>query len=138
MKRSHIIMIIMIALAGAFMIASVSDSSSYADFAEAFENPEKEYHVVGTLDRSAEIIYEPEVNPNLTGFTMIDNKGEKRTVWLNKSKPQDFERSESLVLIGKAEGDEFHAGDMLMKCPSKYKEEQKFEYIESAENSYNR
>jgi len=131
-------MIIMIALAGAFMIASVSDSSSYADFAEAFENPEKEYHVVGTLDRSAEIIYEPEVNPNLTGFTMIDNKGEKRTVWLNKSKPQDFERSESLVLIGKAEGDEFHAGDMLMKCPSKYKEEQKFEYIESAENSYNR
>lgn len=128
----------MIALAGAFMIASVSDSSSYADFAEAFENPDKEYHVVGTLDRSAEIIYEPEVNPNLTGFTMIDNKGEKRTVWLNKSKPQDFERSESLVLIGKAQGDEFHAGDMLMKCPSKYKEEQKFEYIESAENSYDR
>lgn len=138
MKRSHIIMIVMIALAGAFMIASVSDSSSYADFAEAFENPDKEYHVVGTLDRSAEIIYEPEVNPNLTGFTMIDNKGEKRTVWLNKSKPQDFERSESLVLIGKAQGDEFHAGDMLMKCPSKYKEEQKFEYIESAENSYDR
>jgi len=131
-------MIVMIALAGAFMIASVSDSSSYADFAEAFENPDKEYHVVGTLDRSAEIIYEPEVNPNLTGFTMIDNKGEKRTVWLNKSKPQDFERSESLVLIGKAQGDEFHAGDMLMKCPSKYKEEQKFEYIESAENSYDR
>lgn len=131
-------MIVMIALAGAFMIASVSDSSSYADFAEAFENPEKEYHVVGTLDRSAEIIYEPEVNPNLTGFTMIDNKGEKRTVWLNKSKPQDFERSESLVLIGKAEGEEFHAGDMLMKCPSKYKEEQKFEYIESAENSYDK
>jgi cytochrome c-type biogenesis protein CcmE len=94
--------------------------------------------VVGTLDRCADIIYEPEVNPNLTGFTMIDNKGEKRTVWLNKSKPQDFERSESLVIIGKAEGDEFHAGNMLMKCPSKYKEEQKFEYIESAENSYDR
>jgi len=131
MKRSHIILIVMIAVSGAFMIASVSDSSSYADFAEAFENPEKEYHVVGTLDRTAEIVYEPEKNPNLTGFTMLDNAGERRTVWLNKSKPQDFERSESLVLIGKAAGDEFHASDMLMKCPSKYKEEQRFEYSDN-------
>lgn len=132
MKRSHIIAIVVIAIGATFMIASVSDSSSYADFAEAFENPGKEYHVVGTLDRTADIIYNPEDNPNLTGFTMIDNVGEKRVVWLNKSKPQDFERSESLVLIGKASGEEFHAADMLMKCPSKYKEEQKFEYIESA------
>jgi cytochrome c-type biogenesis protein CcmE len=134
MKRSHIIAILMMALAAAFIIGSVSDSSSYADFAEAFDNPGKEYHVVGTLDRSGDIVYQPEVNPNLTGFTMIDNTGAKRTVWLNKSKPQDFERSESLVLIGKANGDEFHASEMLMKCPSKYKEEQKFEYLESASN----
>ncbi len=132
MKRSHIIAIVVIALASAFMIGSVSNSSSYADFAEAFKNEGKEYHVVGILDRSADIVYNPEVNPNLTGFTMIDNQGEKRIVWLNKSKPQDFERSENLVLIGKAVGDEFHANDMLMKCPSKYKEEQRFEYIDSA------
>ena len=35
-------------------------------------------------------------------------------------KPQDFERSEQIVLIGKVQGDEFHASDILMKCPSKY------------------
>jgi len=132
MKKTHIIAIVFIAVAIAFMIGSVNDSSSYADFDEAFENPLKEYHVVGELDRSAEIAYNPQVNPNITKFTMVDKKGERRKVILNKSKPQDFERSESVVLIGKANGDEFHATEMLMKCPSKYKEEGKFELEETA------
>ncbi|MCZ4407411.1 cytochrome c maturation protein CcmE [Cryomorphaceae bacterium 1068] len=132
MKKTHIIAIVFIAVAIAFMIGSVNDSSSYADFSEAFENPQKEYHVVGELDRSAEIAYNPEVNPNITKFTMVDKQGERRKVVLNKSKPQDFERSESVVLIGKANGDEFHATEMLMKCPSKYKEEGKFELEETA------
>ena len=132
MKKTHIIAIVFIAVAIAFMIGSVNDSSSYADFSEAFENPQKEYHVVGELDRSAEIAYNPQVNPNITKFTMVDKQGERRKVILNKSKPQDFERSESVVLIGKANGDEFHATEMLMKCPSKYKEEGKFELEETA------
>jgi cytochrome c-type biogenesis protein CcmE len=132
MKKTHIIAIIFIAVAIAFMIGSVNDSSSYADFDEAFENPQKEYHVVGELVRSEEIAYNPEINPNITKFTMVDKKGERRKVILNKSKPQDFERSESVVLIGKANGDEFHATEMLMKCPSKYKEEGKFELEETA------
>jgi len=134
MKKTHIVAIILIAVAIAFMIGSVSDSSSYADFNEAFENPNQEYHVVGELDRSADIAYNPEINPNITKFTMIDNNGEKRKVVLNKSKPQDFERSESVVLIGKAKGEEFHATEMLMKCPSKYKDETKFELEETALN----
>ncbi len=132
MKKTHIVAIIIIAVSIAFIIGSVSDSSSYANFDEAFENPAKEYHVVGELDRSAEIAYNPEINPNITRFTMIDKNGERRKVVLNKSKPQDFERSESVVLIGKANGEEFHATEMLMKCPSKYKEEGKFEMEETA------
>jgi cytochrome c-type biogenesis protein CcmE len=40
------------------------------------------------------------------------------------SKPQDFERSEQIVLTGKMKGDEFVATDILMKCPSKYKDEE--------------
>lgn len=126
MKKTHIIGIIIIAVAVAAMIGSIADSSTYADFNEAFDNPNKEYHVVGTLDRTADIIYEPYDNPNLTVFTMVDNEGNKKLVKLNKSKPQDFERSESVVLIGKASGEDFHATDILMKCPSKYEENNKF------------
>jgi cytochrome c-type biogenesis protein CcmE len=132
MKKTHIIAIIIIAVSIAFVLSSVSDSSSYAQFDDAFDNPGKEYHVVGKLDKTARIIYNPERNANLTKFTMIDNNGERRKVLLNKSKPQDFERSESVVLIGKAKGEKFHASEMLMKCPSKYKEEGKFEVPETA------
>jgi cytochrome c-type biogenesis protein CcmE len=136
MKTSSIVAIVVIAVVVTFFIGSVSQSSSYADFSQAFANPGKEYHVVGTLDREAAIEYRPELNPNLTAFTMIDNTGERRRVMLNKSKPQDFERSESVVLIGKAVDDEFHATEILMKCPSKYKEESKFEMGENAAVGY--
>ena len=37
-----------------------------------------------------------------------------------KSKPQDFEKSEQIVVIGKMEAGNFVASDILMKCPSKY------------------
>ncbi len=132
MKKTHIIAIIGMAVAVAFIISSVSKSSSYAEFDTAFKNEGKEYHVVGTLDKTADIVYNPTENPNLTQFTMIDGEGNKRRVFLNKSKPQDFERSESVVVIGKASGEDFHASEMLMKCPSKYKEEGKFQIEETA------
>lgn len=132
MKKTHIIAIMGMAVAVAFIISSVSKSSSYAEFETAFENQGKEYHVVGTLDKTADIVYNPTENPNLTQFTMIDSEGKKRRVFLNKSKPQDFERSESVVVIGKASGEDFHASEMLMKCPSKYKEDGEFRIEETA------
>jgi cytochrome c-type biogenesis protein CcmE len=124
MKRSHIIAIVIIAVAIAALVGSLYDSSTYADLKQAFDNPEREYHVVGVLDRSQEVIYEPSINASLTTFTMVDLKGDTARVRLSMAKPQDFERSERIVLIGKATADgEFHARDMLMKCPSKYNEE---------------
>src|SRR6056297_2194554 len=123
MKRSHIIAIVVIAVAIAAIAGSLTETSTYADFAEAYENPGREYHVVGTLDRTEEIIYNPQENPQLTKFTMIDDTGERRQVSLFQAKPQDFERSESVVLIGKVDSGEFKATDILMKCPSKYNEE---------------
>jgi cytochrome c-type biogenesis protein CcmE len=126
MKRSHIIAILIIAVAIAALVGSLYDSSTYADLDQAFKYPGKEYHVVGVLDRSHEIRYEPSQNASLTEFTMVDLKGRTCTVMLHKAKPQDLERSERLVLIGEAdENGNFHARDMLMKCPSKYNEENK-------------
>lgn len=120
MKKIHVIGIIIIALAIGAILASLSSSSTYADFAEANANPGSEYHVVGKFNKEKEAIYNPEVDANLFTFYMIDNLGAEKKVVLHKSRPQDFERSEQLVIIGKCEGDEFHASDILMKCPSKY------------------
>ena len=130
MKRSHIIAIALIAVAIAALIGSLSDSSTYADLNTALADPGREYHVVGTLDRSQPIVYEPTRNASLTEFTIQDTTGRACRVMLAKAKPQDLERSERIVLIGEAAEDgTFHARDMLMKCPSKYNEENKIEGV---------
>src|SRR6476620_8989843 len=120
MKKLHILGIIVIAVAIGVIFVSLKNTSTYADFSEAIENPEKEYHVVGKLDKSQPQIYDPKINPDEFLFSMIDNKGVIKNVVLHKSKPQDFEKSEQIVLIGKMQGESFHANDILMKCPSKY------------------
>ena len=120
MKKSHIIAIAILAIAVAAILTTVADSSTYASFSIAAEHPKKVYHVVGKLNKDKPQDYNPHVNANLFAFYMIDNDGQERRVLLNQTKPQDFDRSEQIVIIGKMYGDEFHASDVLMKCPSKY------------------
>lgn len=120
MKRTHIILIVLIAVLIGAMIGAISDSSSYANFEEAFENPGEEFHVVGKLSEGKEMVYDPLTNPDLFTFWMVDANGEEHKVYLHKSKPQDFERSEQIVLIGAVQNGDFHADEILMKCPSKY------------------
>ena len=120
MKKSYIIALALIAVAVAAILSTVSDSSTYASFATAASHPKKDFHVVGKFDKTKPQEYNPTVNANLFSFYMIDNEGKECKVHLNKTKPQDFERSEQIVIIGKMKGEEFHASDVLMKCPSKY------------------
>ena len=125
MKRSHIIALVIIAVAMAGFSAPLADSSTFVDLTEAKARPGKEFKVKGYLDKSAPVEYEPIVNANLTTFTLVDDQGEKCLVRLAKAKPYDFERSESIVLTGSVNArGEFEARDMLMKCPSKYNEMQ--------------
>lgn len=122
MKKIHIIGIILIAVAIGTIFTTLSNTSTYADFTEAAKEPGNEFHVVGKLNKTKETVYDPQLNANLFTFYMIDNKGKECKVLLHKNKPQDFERSEQIVLIGKMQGDAFEASDILMKCPSKYNE----------------
>lgn len=123
MKKTHFIGIGLIAVAiGLFTLAG-KDMSQYSSFGQASKqgNTAK---VVAQLSKDKEMVYDPQVDPNFFSFYAVDADGEERKVILLKSKPQDFELSEQLVLTGKMKGDEFHASDMLMKCPSKYKDEE--------------
>jgi cytochrome c-type biogenesis protein CcmE len=102
------------------MMSLLGDSTSYANFNEAKANPNEEVHVAGTLVKTKPMDYKPEVDPNSFNFYMKDKLGNEQHVILKKSKPQDFERAEQLVIIGCMKGDDFIATDVLMKCPSKY------------------
>ncbi|MEK7257335.1 MAG: cytochrome c maturation protein CcmE, partial [Bacteroidota bacterium] len=57
-------------------------------------------------------------------FFIKDGEGEERKIVLNAAKPKDFEMSEQIVVTGKMQGDEFVANEILLKCPSKYKDEE--------------
>jgi len=123
MKKSSIAGIVIIALAIGIIISTYADSSTYGSFTDARET-ETELHVVGQLNKEKELYYEPQKDANYFAFYMKDNQGKESKVVFNGSKPQDFERSEQIVLTGKMVGNEFHASKILMKCPSKYTNDQ--------------
>ncbi|GAB4206161.1 MAG: cytochrome c maturation protein CcmE [Bacteroidia bacterium] len=120
MKKIYIIALLIIAVGIGVILTSLSNTATYSNFKEASENPDNEYHIVGKRDTSMKETYNPLQNPDIFEFYMIDQNGDRKKVRLHKSKPQDFEKSEQLVVIGKINGDVFEASDILMKCPSKY------------------
>jgi len=122
MKLKSIIGIVVIAIAIAVIISVYTDSSTYGSFNDA-RKTESELHVVGKLNKGKQLHYDPVTDVNYFSFYMVDNKGQECKVVFNGTKPQDFERSEQIVLTGQMQGNEFHASKILMKCPSKYTED---------------
>ena len=120
MKAKHIILILALVAIVAVVITTMTDAGTYSDFSEASANPGKELHIIGTLNRSKPIAYDATVNANQFSFYMVDEKGNERKVVYNNAKPQDFEKSEKVVIIGSMQGDHFVAKSLLLKCPSKY------------------
>lgn len=131
MKKSHIIALIVIAVAIGMIISTVGDASTYSDFSEARKMAEdgknNAIHVVGELKKDANgeilgMVYQPAVNPNRFEFMMVDSLQNESKVVFNKPKPQDLDKSEKVVVVGKMNLDQnyFEAEQILLKCPSKY------------------
>jgi cytochrome c-type biogenesis protein CcmE len=119
MKKSSIFGLIVIAIAIAVVICTYSSSSTYGSFSDA-KKTASELHVVGHLDKGKELYYDAAKDANYFSFFVKDNKNQECKVVFVGTKPQDFERSEQIVLTGQMVGNEFHASEILMKCPSKY------------------
>jgi cytochrome c-type biogenesis protein CcmE len=123
MNRNIIIALVFIAV-GIIVFLSISkDVSTYASF-EVAEKSGQTSKIVGQLSKDKPMIYDPQNAPNEFTFFMKDADGLEKKVVLNKPKPQDFEMSEQIVVTGKMDGDVFKASEILMKCPSKYKDEE--------------
>jgi cytochrome c-type biogenesis protein CcmE len=63
------------------------------------------------------------VNPNFLAFTATDSLGGRTRVVYRNTKPAELEHSERVVLKGKMQGDNFECSEILLKCPSKYKDD---------------
>jgi cytochrome c-type biogenesis protein CcmE len=131
MKKAHLFVIVVIAVAIAVIMSTSMDASSYVSFKEATElsagGKDKKVHVVGKLkkDPSGQILgmhYQPQLDANHFEFVLVDQNNEERKVVYHQPKPQDFERSEQIVVVGSMQGEGFKADKIVMKCPSKYQE----------------
>ena len=123
MKRIHFVIIGLIVLGIGLLISASGDLSTYSTFKDA-DNTNNKVKIVGTLAKDKEIYYEPTEDPNYFSFYLTDADGRQEKVIYLKAKPTDFEQSEQIVLTGKMKNGSFYATDMLLKCPSKYKDEE--------------
>ena len=123
MKKVYIIVALMMAAAFSLFVMAKDDLSTYATIAEAANSGDR-VKIAGQLAKDMEMIYDPMEDPNMFTFYIRDEHDATQKVILLQPKPQDFELSEQVVLTGRMQEDVFVATDVLMKCPSKYKDEE--------------
>ena len=131
MKKSHILGIVVIAIAIGIIMSTAGDASSYVTFGQAMEmastGNDSKIHVVGTLKKNPDgtvVGIESAENKLSFSFLMLDaNLGEQQ-VYFAEPMPVDFLRSEQVVVVGAYHDELFVADKILLKCPSKYQEQE--------------
>ncbi|MEO7314648.1 MAG: cytochrome c maturation protein CcmE [Ginsengibacter sp.] len=123
MKTSSIVILVAIAAAiGAILMYSV-DFSTYDTIGSAKEKQGQYVHLIAKLDKSKPIEYDALKDPNYLTFYAMDSLGGSTRVIYRDVKPTELEKSERVVLKGTMNGDVFECDNILLKCPSKYKDE---------------
>lgn len=123
MKTSSIIILVAIAAAiGALLMYSV-DFSTYDTIGSAKEKQGTYVHMIAKLDKSKPIHYDAIKDPNYLTFYAVDSLGGSTKVIYRDTKPAELEQSERVVLKGTMNGDVFECDNILLKCPSKYKDD---------------
>lgn len=131
MKKSYILGILVIAVAVMVIVSTAGDASTYVSFGEAYElaseGNNNKLHVVGQLKKDANgEVTGIETSPDMLAFSflMVDQNNFEQKVIYNEPMPMDFLRSEQVVVVGAYKNQTFVADKILMKCPSKYQEEE--------------
>ncbi len=130
MKNTSAILIVFISIIVIIIISTFGDASTYVTFSKAKDVYESgsltKFHVVGKLnkddDNNIQGLMKSDDKMSFT-FQMIDEDGIKEKVFYGEPMPPDFLLSEQVVVIGGYENNTFVADDILLKCPSKYTEE---------------
>ncbi|MEO5996149.1 MAG: cytochrome c maturation protein CcmE [Chitinophagaceae bacterium] len=128
MKKTHIILLVFIAVSIAVLISFMGNLSTYETIASAKQKDGKNVTIIAKLDNSKPIVYDPRNNPNYLSFHIVDTLGNQAQVVYHFEKPYDMEKAERIVLKGTMRGDIFEIttkDGILIKCPSKYKDDPK-------------
>ena len=123
MKKTHIIILVGIAALIIGLLSYSVDFSTYDTISSARNKQGKYVHIIAKLDAGKTVEYDPIKNPNYLSFYAVDSLGGSTKVIYRNSKPTDLEKSERLVMKGKMQGQQFECSEILLKCPSKYKDD---------------
>jgi cytochrome c-type biogenesis protein CcmE len=123
MKKTHIIILVLIAAAITVLISYTGDLTTYETITSAKQKEGKFVTLIAKLDKSQPLEYDAIKNPNYLTFIAQDTLGNTVKVVYHNTKPTDMEKSERIVLKGKMVADHFECKDILLKCPSKYKDD---------------
>ena len=122
MKKIEIIILVVIAIAIAVLVSSMGNLTTYETIASAKQKDGKSVKLVVKLKPNS-VEYDAVKNPNYLKFTAVDTLGNFVNVIYHDAKPTDMEKSERIVLNGKMQGEQFECKSILLKCPSKYKDD---------------
>lgn len=123
MKKIHIVLLVLIAGTIAVLISFMGTLTTYDTVQSALKKKGKVVSIIAKLDRAHPIEYDAIKNPNYLSFVAYDSLGSNMKVIYRKEKPTNLEHSERLVLKGRMKDDHFECTEILMKCPSKYKDD---------------
>lgn len=122
MKKTHIVILAFIAIAIAVLVSYTGNLTTYETIASAKQKQGKFVNLIAKLDKNQPMEYDAVKNPNYLVFTAVDTLGNTVKVVYHNTKPTDMEKSDRIVLKGRMEADHFECKDILLKCPSKYKD----------------
>jgi len=123
MKKTHIIALVLIAVAIGVLISFMGNVTTYDTIAAAKEKPGKAVTLIAKIDKTQPMEYDPVKDPNYLSFTALDTLGNSIKVVYRNTKTTDMEKSERIVLKGSVKDGLFECKDILLKCPSKYKDD---------------
>jgi len=124
MKKTHIVLLVLIAAAIGVLIASMGDLSTYDSIESARNKKGSFVHLIAKLDKDKTVEYDALKDPNYLSFHVVDSLGAStKVIYLKAQPPTDMEKSERMVLKGSMNDTAFMCEDILIKCPSKYQEE---------------
>ena len=126
MKRSHIVLLVFIAAAIAVIVGFMGSLTTYETIASAKQKEGKTVTIIAKIDNRQPIAYDPLKNPNYMSFHISDTLGNSAKVEYYYEKPYDLEKAERITLKGKMKDGVFEITQkdgILLKCPSKYKDD---------------
>jgi len=130
MKNTSALSLVFISIMIIIIITTFGDASTYVSFSEAkslySSGNFSKIHVVGKLNKNPkDKIIGIKKGDDMLSFTfeMVDEKGKKENVFYGEPMPPDFLLSEQIVVIGSYNNNQFIADEILLKCPSKYTED---------------